>query len=414
MLPDPQRIPTPIPKSDAPSLRKPVRLALLRAIGVAIAPFLATARSAPAIRGADASSKPFRILLIRPDHLGDILFVTPALRFLRAQAPGAHITALVGPWAKPVLERNPHLDAVQTVEFPGFTRRPKGSPLAPYAVLRTAARQLHAQNFDAAVILRFDHWWGALLAALAGIPRRTGYDVPEVKPFLSDALPYQADQHEVQQNLRLAARAVRATEPRASPQVFPLEFFPAAADAEAVSNFLRANGIDAGDRFAVLVPGSGAAVKLWRTEGFARVAESLRARWQLKVVIAGAPEERPLADQIRAESSAPIASSVGATTLPQLAALLVRAALVVGTDSGPMHLAVAMQTPSVHLFGPVSARTFGPWGDPARHIVLTSGLACIACNRLDYTQSELSAHPCVPLIAERQVLAAAEAALSSR
>ena len=180
------------------------------------------------------------------------------------------------------------------------------------------------------------------------------------------------------------------------------------------------------ERFALLVPGSGALVKLWREDGFARVAEALDARG-LKVVIAGAGDaERALARQIAALSRAPLISAVGETTFEQLAALFERAALVVGTDSGPMHLAVAMRTPSVHLFGPVSVQTFGPWGDqtvrgsgdaglgerPARHIVLTSGLACIACNRLDYDAAELPAHPCVRLIADRQVLAAIEAIIS--
>jgi heptosyltransferase-2/heptosyltransferase-3 len=350
-----------------------------------------------------------RILLIRPDHFGDMLFVTPALRFLRKQLPDAHVTALVGPWARPVLERNPHVDVIQTLEFPGFTRKPKASPLAPYGYLWHAARTLRAQHFDAAVILRFDHWWGALLAALARIPRRIGYDVPEVKPFLTDVLRYEPGRHEVAQNLRLVASAAGVAGPEATPQAYPLETAPPDAGEGAVRELLRAHGIAPLDRFAVLVPGSGAAVKLWREEGFARVAEALHGRWQLKVVIAGAQAERELAERIRAQCATPLANLAGATSLVQLGALFKDAALAVGADSGPMHLAVAMGTPSVHLFGPVSARAFGPWGEPARHIVLTSGLACIACNRLDYTTAELHAHPCVPLIAERQVLAAIHA-----
>ena len=166
MQPDPQLIPTPVPKSDPPSLRKPLRLALLRAAGIALRP--------PSPPPAALQNSSPRILLIRPDHLGDMLFVTPALRLLRAQLPAAHLTALVGPWAKVVLANNPHLDDIQTLDFPGFTRSAKASPLAPYRYLWFAARRLRAQHFDTAVILRFDHWWGALLAALAGVPRRTG------------------------------------------------------------------------------------------------------------------------------------------------------------------------------------------------------------------------------------------------
>jgi len=520
MQPDPQLIPTPVPKSDRPSLRKPLRLALLRAAGIALrllSPRPAGARLEAARTAAEAltalQSPSPRILLIRPDHLGDILFMTPALRVLRAQLPAAHLTALVGPWAKSALAHNPRLDDIQMLDFPGFTRSAKASPLAPYRLLWIAARRLRAQRFDTAVILRFDHWWGALLAALAGIPRRIGYDVPEVRPFINEVVPYELGRHEVLQNVRLVCRAARAAEPAlSSPADLPLEFHPA-PDAEAFAEpWLRSKGIIAGarpapfgvggesaglspqgriptdraegpasppaaalerkgivdpprvlgggstaahntegvvparERFALLVPGSGALVKLWREDGFARVAEALYARG-LKVIIVGAGEaERALAERIASQTRVPLINVAGETSFEQLAALFGRAALAVGTDSGPMHLAVAMRTPSVHLFGPVSAQTFGPWGDPvdrltaftlwplrgeaafgdakghsrgrgdaglgggpARHIVLTSGLACIACNRLDYDASELPAHPCVRLIADRQVFAAVEA-----
>jgi lipopolysaccharide heptosyltransferase II len=402
MFPDPQNIPTPVPKRDPPSLRKPLRLALLRMLGASLS-----------LQTKPGAGSRQRFLLIRPDHLGDVLCITPALRYLRATLPQAHLTALVGPWARTALEHNPNLDAVQTLEFPGFTRLPKGSPLAPYAYVWRAARQLRAQRFDAAVMLRFDHWWGALLSALAHVPRRVGFDVPEVRPFLTDIVRYETGRHEVAQNLRLAARVAEVPERQASPLICPLEFAASADEDATAQEILRAHGISAPEPFAVLVPGSGAAVKLWREDGFARVAEALAGQHKLKVIVAGAKEEYELAARIAARSGVPLVDLTGTTTLAQLAAIFKHAALAVGTDSGPMHLAVAMRTPSVHLFGPVSARAFGPWGDPARHIVLTSGLACIACNRLDYTGPELSAHPCVPLIAERQVLAAIKSVLSS-
>jgi heptosyltransferase-2/heptosyltransferase-3 len=226
-------------------------------------------------------------------------------------------------------------------------------------------------------------------------------------------VPYEPGRHEVAQNLRLAARLARASEPAAAPADWPLDFRISAADEEFAHGWLSAHGIGDGTRYAVLVPGSGAEVKLWRAEGFARVADTLWERWGLRAVIAGSDGERALAEEIASQAQHPPVIAAGQTTLGQLAALFTRAALAIGTDSGPMHLAVAMRTPSVHLFGPVSGRAFGPWGDPARHIVLTSGLACVPCNRLDYTHAEVPAHPCVRLIGERAVLDAAARALDS-
>ncbi len=100
---------------------------------------------------------------------------------------------------------NLDVDAVLPCPFPGFERRPKTSAWAPYRLLRAMARLLRRHDFDAAVILRFDHWWGAWLAAAAGIPQRIGYDLPETRPFLTQAWPYQAGRHEVEQNAALLA-----------------------------------------------------------------------------------------------------------------------------------------------------------------------------------------------------------------
>ena len=82
-----------------------------------------------------SEGSPQRLLVIRPDHLGDLLFTTPALHYLRSQYPQAHITALIGPWGEAVLAGNPDVDEILTLPFPGFTREPKGGALAPYALL---------------------------------------------------------------------------------------------------------------------------------------------------------------------------------------------------------------------------------------------------------------------------------------
>ena len=95
----------------------------------------------------------------------------------------------------------------------------------------------------------------------------------------------------------------------------------------------------------------------------------------------------------------------------QLAALLRRAQLVLGVDSGPLHLALAQDTPTMHIFGPTDPRIFGPWGTVGRHIVIASAQRCltcpsIPCGRLDFGPKEVAAHPCVRLVPEKQVEAA--------
>jgi len=381
--------------------RQQVRLALLRLFARLSAPFfpISTLQS------------PLSILLIRPDHLGDLLFTTPALRALRQAFPQARITGLVGPWAEAVVASNPCLDEVMLCPFPGFTRQPKRSIIEPYIVLGHYARLLREKEFDLAVVLRFDHWWGALLAYLAHIPRRVGYDIAEVKPFLTDAVPYVPGRHEVEQNLALVEAISGQPLLRRLDghpwQGFPLEFPLRAQDREFATRYLAEQGVREDDPLVCIHPGAGAPVKLWRKEGWAQVADALVKGYGAKVILTGSASEEPLVQAIAERMASQPLVAAGQTTLGGLAALMARCRLALGVDSGPLHLAVAVGTPTVHLYGPVDSRTFGPWGDPARHIVLTSDMDCIPCNRLDYREEELEAHPCVRDISEAQVLEAA-------
>lgn len=347
----------------------------------------------------DPVAPPRAVLFIRPDHLGDLLFATPALRMARQELPDATLSLLVGPWSRAVVARNPDLDEVLTCRFPGFERQPKKNLLAPYRLLFETAQSLRGR-FDAAVVLRFDHWWGAWLAAAAGIPLRIGYDQPETRPFLTHALPYSTDRHEVEQNAALVAALCRCDAGRPGPLRFPVT---AAARAWA-TDWLAARGVAPGRPLIAIHAGAGAAVKQWPPDAWAETARGLMRLFDAQILLTGSAAERPLAQAIMARLAAPALDATGQTDLEQLAALMERCAAVLGSDSGPLHLAVAVGAPTVHLYGPVSAVKFGPWGDPTRHIVLKSNWACAPCNRLDWPAAALARHACMSAISVEDVL----------
>ena len=390
--------------------RQGLRLAILRAFGAL------PVRSRPT--GEGMGGKVPRILLIRPDHIGDLLFATPAWRALRGACPSAHLAAMVGPWSKAVAKGNPNLDEIIVCEFPAFSRKPKASFLAPYRLLQQSAARLRTQHFDMAIILRFDHWWGAWLAYLAGIPRRLGYDIPECRPFLTEALPYESHRHEVQQNLTLIEAATRSPDGPCQGAAVdvagqnPLEFSITAQDRDDVAGYLADRGVGAEQRLIAIHPGAGAPVKQWLPEAWAQVAEALAASYVARIVITGGREELDLAWSVSARMLSDALVAAGDTSLGQLGALFARCRLVLGPDCGPLHLAVAVGTPTVHLYGPVDAGKFGPWGAPEKHVVITSGRACIPCGRLDYRPEELADHPCVREIPVQSVLEAARKLLA--
>jgi len=394
--------------------RRRVRLFLLRLLGRALhvlSPLLS--RSYPSPTRAPAS-----ILVIRPDHLGDLLFLGAALRRLRKAFPAALITLFVGPWGQQVAERSPHVDEVILCPFPGFERQPRGSLLAPYRLLLQEARRLRRRRYDVALVMRCDHWWGALLAAMAGIPRRYGYGIPEVRPFLTQASAYVTGEHEVQQNLGLVSSLVSQTatteEPADESEAGRLTFKPTASEEAWANRWLLLQGAVPERPLVAIHPGAGAAVKLWSADGWAGVADALVERRGAQIVLTGSGDELDQVWAIAARTLANPLIAAGETTLGQLAALYGRCRLVLGPDCGPLHLAVAVGTPSLHLYGPVDSHTFGPWGDRFRHRVVTSGWTCVPCNRLDIAATQIAAHPCVRDISASRVLSEAEAPLAVR
>jgi len=369
-----------------------------------------------------------RILLIRPDHLGDLVLTTPVLHALKTHLPDASVTMMVGPWSSEVVARHPDIDRLILCPFPGFQRSPQ-KPLAPYILLFSVAKQLRRGQYDLVINLRPDFWWGAALLYLAQIPRRIGYAIVPGTPFLTRALPFAAPEHATVSSLRLVSAALEelGQSPLAepfTPEQYPLQFLPTTEERQWVTDHLEGfvSLTREGDprvaptetSIVVIHPGTGAAVKLWRTEAWSTIANALpgllTSTTPTRIILTGSSGERPMLEKIAQGMQGRDAPPLILTdmTIGQLAALLQRARLVLGVDSGPLHLAVAQGTPTLQIFGPTDPRIFGPWGTAERQVVVVStqrcpGCPCIPCCRLDFRPEELAEHPCVRLIPEQQV-----------
>lgn len=346
-----------------------------------------------------------RILLIRPDHLGDVLLTTPAIRALREARPQLEIHMLVGPWAASVMGSYPDVDYVLTVPFPGFSRQPKEGLSSPYQVAFNTSRHLRRIGYDSAVIFRPDHWWGAMVAYLAGIPERIGYDMPDTTPFLTNALETRRD-HAVIKNMRLVERWTGPTTPQQAILDFPVED----THHREAYRILRDHGIHAEDKLICIHPGSGTWVKQWTPEKWAEVADILTEQLDAKIILTGTQAEMPLTQAVESHMQTPAVDLSGKTSIPQLAAIYTRSRVALGPDSGPLHLAAAVGTPTVTLFGPADPIEFSPWGPHQKHIVLTTPIGCRPCRILDWADDAPVNHPCVREITVAQVLEAARRA----
>src|SRR5690606_14930557 len=161
------------------------------------------------------------------------------------------------------------------------------------------------------------------------------------------------------------------------------------------------------ERILCIHPGAGSWVKLWQDDKWAKVADTLVDQLDARIIFTGTDSERAMINRIQNRMQHHSCTTAGDLNFNQLGALYARAGVVLGPDSGPLHLAAAVNSPTVTLFGPADPVEFGPWGDHKRHMILASPIGCRPCRVLDWGDDAASNHPCMQDISIGQVLEAA-------
>lgn len=315
-------------------------------------------------------SPPQRILIIKPSSLGDVVHTLPVLNLLRRQWPKSHISWLIGSAFAGLIEGHPQLN-----ELIPFDRRLFAKwwhdPQAAGDLYRFN-RDLSKRNFDLVLDLQglFRSGW---LTYLTKAPIRIGFanarELAHV--FYTHRVPvHSMNQHAVDRYLATTEILGCGT----SPVEFKMVVNP--------EDRTQADSLVAGlGPFALLMPGTNWPTKRWPAEYFAQVIEPLQSRQDLATVIAGSSDAADIAVQLTQAASknpaARVINAVGKTTLKQLVALIDKASLVIANDSGPMHIASALNKPLIALFGPTNPIRTGPYGRP--ETVLRMDIACSPC-----------------------------------
>ncbi|ERL04116.1 glycosyltransferase family 9 protein [Mitsuokella sp. oral taxon 131] len=292
------------------------------------------------------------ILIVKLSAIGDVIHALPVSYAIKEQFPKAHITWVVEPPAKPLLELNPCVDAILAFHKKEF--RSLGGFLSHFAPFR---RAIQARRYDAVLDLQ-GLLKSAAIAYLADAPVKRGMcNMREGSSLVSKpVLGAHAHGHIVARYLDVARAigcAVREVR-------FPLEI-PAKVEQQARQIFYQAGG-NMGNAYVCLAVGANWPNKRWNAESFAALVDWLYARRRRPVLVGGGAVDAQMAAEIEAQADIPPVSLVGRTTLPQLACVLSHAAAVVGGDTGPMHLATALGTKTVMLMGPTDANRNGPYG----------------------------------------------------
>ena len=323
-----------------------------------------------------------KILLIRLRLIGDVVFTTPAIAALRRRFPGAHLSYLVERAAEPVVRDNPHVNEVIVVD------RPRGVGRIAYDL--SLARRLRAARYD--VVIDFHGGpRSAWLTWATGARQRIGYALPGRRFAYTVRVPWSRaltpPRHSVlnQWDL-LAPLGVEPADRARDAVVMPVD---SASDARVAAR-LRAAGIADASPIVVMHVSAGNPFRRWPAASFAAVAAALaRDDRQRRVVITSGPSEAAAAEAVAGEArrlagdAADGIVRTGDFDLAELRSLVGRAALYIGGDSGPLHIAATTRTPIVALFGPTLPERSMPWRDPALGaIAIDAGpLPCRPCHQ---------------------------------
>jgi heptosyltransferase I len=327
-----------------------------------------------------------RFLIVRLGSLGDVVHAIPAAAALRARFPEARIDWLVDPRYVPLLDMVRGIDS----RVPVDTRRVG-------ATLRIA-RDLRGVGYNAVIDLQ-GLLKSAVLARAAGGERTIGFPrehlrEPMARAFYTDTPDPRAAEHVIFKNLALL-EPLGLREARVE---FPLDIPHSSIADQVRSRF-------GGAPYALINPGAAWPNKRWLPARFGALAEFVRERFGVRSVVLWGPGEEARAQEVVTASSG-AAEIAPPTSIPDLFALAKHARLMLSGDTGPLHIAAAVGTPVVALFGPTRAVRNGPWAPRDIVVARTEGCGCL------YERRCRRGAPCIEDIAIAEVSAAVERRLS--
>jgi heptosyltransferase-2 len=308
-----------------------------------------------------------RIMIRSTNWIGDAIMTTPAVRAIRKNFPHAHITLLAKPWVAPVFQYSPHVDHIMHYEANSYHSGFKGKI--------QLMKDIRAHQFDTAILLQ-NAIEAAILTFGAGIERRIGFNTDARGILLTHAVPISKAIKSIHQTQYYVKMLELAGIPNAG---LDLELFIGKQDRISAYRFLQKINSSPEIKWIGLNPSATyGTAKQWFPQRFSQLADRLAREYHAGVLIFGGPKDRQLGEHVCEMMQTPAVNLAGQTTLGMAMALIQQCHAFITNDSGLMHIACALQTPLVAIFGSTNPITTGPIGKNS-HIV----------------QGETSCRPCL-------------------
>ncbi|HEX7734687.1 MAG TPA: lipopolysaccharide heptosyltransferase II [Ktedonobacteraceae bacterium] len=332
-------------------------------------------KSRPPLR--PGTFQPKRILVVRLDLIGDLVLSMVLVRVLKRTYPEAEIDLISVPASAKVIEGDPDVTRLLGYD-PNIWRRPKALVQSKnWHELRELLQTLRGREYDLAISV-FGKWAGAL-AALSGARRTLGFGRESFPGLMSDSVPGKhwtrgEKKHEVDYCLELAQAAGATIE---AEDRYPRLLIPTRVSDEVEQILASAGAQTQHPLIACHVSANNGQSKRWPVPYWAALLDRLIREENAQIVLTGAPNDLPLIEKVTTRMREQPLNLAGKTSLTQLAALLKRADLLISGDSGPMHMASAVETPIIAIHGPTDPALSGPVSHYAT--VLRSDIWCSPC-----------------------------------
>jgi len=327
------------------------------------------------------------VLIIKLRYIGDVLLATPTVRAIKAARPDVRVTMMVNRGTEDVLSGNPDLDEIIVLD--------KGSLTAQSRLIAG----LRHRQFDTVIDLT-DGDRSAFLSWVSGAPVRIGFNDEHRwrgRYYTQVIQPIPVMRHRIERDLE-ALKPMSIQAGSTDPQLWLTREEENSAD-----QLLDQLGVQRSLSMVILQPGARYWFKAWPPNRFAELADRLTSQYGCQVLIGGSDQDVDLAQQIRQMAIRSPIIMAGRTTIKQFAAIAKKSALFVGSDSGAMHIASAVGTPVVALFGPSNPAEWGPRGKATE--VIYKGLDCRTCFHPTCQRGEQN---CMKLISVEEVATASK------
>ena len=327
------------------------------------------------------------VLIIKLRYIGDVLLATPTVRAIKAARPDVRVTMMVNRGTEDVLSGNPDLDEIIVLD--------KGSLTAQSRLIAG----LRHRQFDTVIDLT-DGDRSAFLSWVSGAAIRIGFNDEHRwrgRYYTQVIQPIPGIRHRIERDLE-ALKPMSIKAESKDPQLWLTPEEEKSAD-----QLQEQLGVQRSPSMVILQPGARYWFKAWPPERYAELSDRLTSTYGCQVLIGGSDQDVDLAKQIRQIAKSSPIIMAGRTTIKQFAAIAKKSVLFVGNDSGAMHIASAVGTPVVALFGPSSPREWGPRGGPVE--VLYKEIDCRSCFHPTCTRGEEN---CMRLITVEEVATAAK------